>query len=57
MDGVLAIMFQRKMTVGDLVQLLVKIKRPDVVEILIKAGLPKNSVHAHEDETGMAKIV
>lgn len=51
MDGVLAIMFQRKMTVGDLVQLLVKIKRPDVVEILIKAGLPKNSVHAHEDET------
>lgn len=44
MDGVLDIMFQRKTTVQNLADMLEKIQRPDIIEILIKAGLPKSNV-------------
>jgi len=49
MEGVLKIMSQRKMTVRDLANILEKIQRPDVVEILVKAGLPENDIR--EDKT------
>lgn len=49
MEGVLKIMSQRKMTVRDLANILEKIQRPDVVEILVKAGLPENDIW--EDKT------
>ena len=51
MGGLLEIMFQRKMTVGDLVKILEKIERPDVLEILFEAGLQDHT--AHDNETGM----
>ena len=43
MEGLLQIMFQKKMTVRDLANMMEKIQRPDVVEILVKAGLPENN--------------
>ena len=44
MNGVLEIMFQKQMTVRHLVNMLKRIERPDIMEILIKAGLQENSV-------------
>ncbi|XP_068756766.1 uncharacterized protein [Montipora capricornis] len=38
MDGVLRVMHHRKVTVGDFVQMLQTIQRPDVIEIFTKAG-------------------
>jgi len=51
MAGVLEIMFHRKVTVGKFKQLLEKMERLDVIEILIKAGFPANTIC--ENETGM----
>lgn len=54
MEGVLQIMFQRKMTVRDLANMLEEIQRPDIVEILVKAGLPENNIR-QEKTNGMLK--
>lgn len=48
MEGVLQIMFQRKMTVRDLANMLEEIQRPDIVEILVKAGLPENNIRVEK---------
>ena len=44
MNGILQIMFEKKFTAGDFVDLLQKIQRPDVIEIFIEAGFPRNSI-------------
>ncbi|XP_078376574.1 uncharacterized protein LOC144659920 isoform X2 [Oculina patagonica] len=44
MDGVMEIMFQKKMTVQDLADIMEKIQRPDIIEILVKAGLPERNI-------------
>lgn len=49
MDGVLQIMFEKKFTAGDFVDLLQKIQRPDVIEIFIEAGFPRNSILVKEN--------
>ena len=54
MEGVLQIMFQRKMTVRDLANMLEKIQRPDIIEILVKAGLPDNNIR-REKTNGMVQ--
>lgn len=54
MEGMLQIMFQRKMTVQDFANMMEKIQRPDIVEILVKAGLPENNI-AQENENGMVQ--
>lgn len=45
MNGVLEIMFQRAKTVRHLVDMLRNIQRPDVIAILVKAGLQEGDVH------------
>lgn len=45
MNGVLEIMFQRAITVRHLVDMLRKIQRPDIIEILITAGLQESDKH------------
>ena len=49
MHGVLQIMFEKKFTAGDFVDLLQKIQRPDVIEIFIEAGFPRNIIHEKEN--------
>ena len=49
MRGILEIMFEKKFTAGDFVDLLQKIQRPDVIEILIEAGFPRNSIREKEN--------
>lgn len=53
-EGVLQIMFQRKMTVQDFANMMEKIQRPDIVDILIKAGLPENNI-GQENKNGMVQ--
>ena len=53
MDGVLEIMFQKKMTVQDFADMLEKIQRPDIVGILVKAGLPERNFPPVENTNGM----
>lgn len=53
MSGVLDIMFHRKVTVGLFVQMLQRIQRPDVIDILVKAGLQGDFFQ--EYESGMTK--
>jgi len=50
MAGVLEIMFHRKVTVGKFKQLLEKMERLDVIEILIKAGFPANTICENETD-------
>ena len=49
MNGLLHIMFEKKFTAGDFVELLQKIQRPDVIEIFIEAGFPRNSIREKEN--------
>ena len=56
MEGVLQVMFQKKMTVLDLANMLEKIQRPDVVDILVKAGLPEDNIR-QEKTNGMYSLV
>lgn len=53
-EGVLQIMFQRKMTVQDFASMMEKIQRPDIVQILVKAGLPENNI-GQENNNGMVQ--
>lgn len=50
MRGILEIMFEKKFTAGDFVDLLQKIQRPDVIEIFIEAGFPRNSIREKEND-------
>ena len=54
MEGILQIMFQRKMTVLVFANMMEKIQRPDIVEILVKAGLPESNI-AQENKNGMVQ--
>ena len=49
MRGIVEIMFEKKFTAGDFVDLLQKIQRPDVIEIFIEAGFPRNSIREKEN--------
>lgn len=53
MDGVLEIMFQKKMTVQDLADIMEKIQRPDIIEILVKAGLPERNIRPDGNTNGI----
>lgn len=53
-EGVLQIMFQRKMTVQDFANMMEKIQRPDIVDTLVKAGLPENNI-GKENKNGMVQ--
>ena len=52
MEGVLEIMFQKRMTVQDFAGVLEKIERPDIVDVLIKAGFPESNIQ-HRSSNGM----
>lgn len=55
MSGVLDIMFHRKVTVGLFVQMLQRIQRPDVIDILVKAGLQGDFFQEYESDEGGLK--
>ena len=56
MGGVLRIMFHRKVTVGDFVQMLRNIKRPDVIEIFTKAGYKDDGIGDVQTGMGLSNL-